>query len=65
MNSAGAQLRVSAARAVHQIFQGRSLKAVLAQERSAFADGRDRALLEAMTVGTVRHRRSLEFALAR
>lgn len=65
MNSAGAQLRVSAARAVHQVFQGRSLKAVLAQERSAFADGRDRALLEAMTVGTVRHRRSLEFALAR
>ena len=65
MNSAGAQLRVSAARAVHQIFQGRSLKAVLAQERSAFADGRDRALLEAMTVGTVRYRRSLEFALAR
>lgn len=65
MNSAGAQLRVSAARAVHQVFQGRSLKAVLAQERSAFADGRDRALLEAMTVGTVRHKRSLEFALGR
>ena len=65
MNSAGAQLRVSAARAIHQIFQGRSLKAVLAQERSAFADGRDRALLEAMTVGTVRHRRRLEFALGR
>lgn len=57
MNSAGAQLRVSAARTVHQIFQGRSLKAVLAEERSAFADGRDRALLEAMTLGTVRHRR--------
>ncbi len=50
---------------MHQVLQGRSLKAVLAQERSAFADGRDRALLEAMTVGTVRHRRSLEFALAR
>jgi 16S rRNA (cytosine967-C5)-methyltransferase len=65
LNSAGAQLRVSAARAIHQIFQGRSLKAVLAQERSAFADGRDRALLEAMTVGTVRHRRRLEFALGR
>ena len=65
MNAAGAQLRVSAARAVHQVLQGRSLKAVLAQERSAFADGRDRALLEAMTVGTVRHRRSLEFALGR
>ena len=65
MNAAGAQLRVSAARAVHQVFQGRSLKAVLAQERSAFADGRDRALLEAMTVGTVRHKRSLEFALGR
>lgn len=65
MNSDGAQLRVSAARAVHQVLQGRSLKTVLAQERSAFADGRDRALLEAMTVGTVRHRRSLEFALGR
>jgi 16S rRNA (cytosine967-C5)-methyltransferase len=65
LNAAGAQLRVSAARAVHQVLQGRSLKAVLAQERSAFADGRDRALLEAMTVGTVRHRRSLEFALGR
>jgi len=65
LNSAGAQLRVSAARAIHQIFQGRSLKAVLAQERSAFADGRDRALLEAMTVGTVRHRRRLELAFGR
>jgi 16S rRNA (cytosine967-C5)-methyltransferase len=65
LNTAGVQLRVSAARAVHQVLQGRSLKAVLAQERSAFADGRDRALLEAMTVGTVRHRRSLEFALGR
>lgn len=65
MNPAGAQLRVAAARAVLQVLQGRSLKAALAQERAAFADPRDRALLEAICHGAVRHRRSLEFALGR
>ena len=64
MNPAGAQVRVAAARAVLQVLQGRSLKAAMAQERSAFADARDRALLEAVCHGAIRHRRTLEFALA-
>ncbi len=64
MNPAGAQVRVAAARAVLQVLQGRSLKAAMAQERSAFADARDRALLEAVCHGAIRHRRALEFALA-
>ncbi len=65
MNPAGAQVRVAAARAVLQVLQGRSLKAAMAQERSAFADARDRALLEAVCHGAIRHRRALEFALGR
>ncbi len=44
---------------------GRSLKSVLAMERGAFADPRDRALLEAIVLDTVRHRRRLESALGR
>lgn len=38
---------------------------MLALERSAFADPRDRGLLEAIALDTVRHRRRLEFALGR
>lgn len=64
MNPAGAQVRVAAARAVLQVLQGRSLKAALTQERGAFADSRDRALLEAICNGSIRNRRALEFALA-
>jgi 16S rRNA (cytosine967-C5)-methyltransferase len=63
MSSAGAQLRVSAALALQQVWQGRSLKAVLGHAREAFADSRDRALLEAICYGAIRHRRELEFAL--
>lgn len=63
MSSVGAQLRVSAANALQLVWQGRSLKAVLANAREAFADSRDRALLEAICYGAIRHRRELEFAL--
>jgi 16S rRNA (cytosine967-C5)-methyltransferase len=59
----GARLRASAARCVAQVMSGRSLKTALALERVAFADPRDRALLEAIVVDTVRHRRRLESAL--
>lgn len=65
MSPAGAQVRVAAARAVLQVLQGRSLKSALVHERSAFADSRDRALLEAVCHGAIRHRRALEFALGR
>lgn len=65
MTSDGARLRAAAAWSVTQVMRGRSLKSVLALERSAFADPRDRALLEAIVLDTVRHRRRLEFALGR
>lgn len=45
------------------MFQGRSLKSVMAHERAGVADPRDRALLEAIVLDTVRHRRRLESAL--
>lgn len=63
MSVAGCQLRVSAALVLQQVWQGRSLKAVLAQARTDFTDSRDRALLEAICYGVIRNRRTLEFAL--
>ena len=63
MSGEGARLRASAAHGVAQVLQGRSLKSVLARERGAFDDPRDRALLEAIVLDTVRHRRRLESAL--
>jgi 16S rRNA (cytosine967-C5)-methyltransferase len=56
-------VRVSAAQALQLVWQGRSLKAVLAAAREPFVDARDRALLEAICFGAIRHRRALEFAL--
>ena len=64
MNADGARVRAAAARCVAAVMQGRSLKAVLALERMPFEDSRDRGLLEAIAVDTVRHRRRLEFALS-
>ncbi len=63
MTDSGSRCRVAAAQVLVQVWQGRSLKAALQQERIHFDDGRDRALLEAMCLGAVRHRRQLEFAL--
>jgi 16S rRNA (cytosine967-C5)-methyltransferase len=64
LNADGARVRAAAARCVAAVMQGRSLKAVLALERMPFEDSRDRGLLEAIAVDTVRHRRRLEFALS-
>ena len=64
MNHPGASVRASAARVITQVLaQGRSLKAELGLARNDFDDSRDKALLEAMCLSVIRHRRSLEFAL--
>ncbi len=61
----GAHVRAQAARALKAVLaEGRSLKAVLAQALPGIADPRDRALLEAMCFGALRHRRRYEHALA-
>ncbi len=65
MNPApGAELRAQAARSLAAVLaQGRSLKAELAQVLPGIADPRDRALLEAICFGTLRHYRRYEFVL--
>jgi 16S rRNA (cytosine967-C5)-methyltransferase len=64
LNLPGASVRASAARVITQVLaQGRSLKAELGLARNDFEDSRDKALLEAMCLSVIRHRRSLEFAL--
>lgn len=61
----GAALRAQAARLLKAVLaDGRSLKAVLAQALPSISDSRDRALLEAMCFGALRHRRRYEFALS-
>jgi 16S rRNA (cytosine967-C5)-methyltransferase len=67
MNSqAGAALRARAARLLVSVLdEGRSLKAMLGQALPAIADSRDRALLEAVCFGALRHRRRYEFALSK
>ncbi len=66
MNSpAGAALRARAARVLVAVLgEGRSLKAVLAGVLPSVFDSRDRALLEAICFGALRHRRRYEFALS-
>lgn len=61
----GAALRARAARVLASVLgDGRSLKAMLAQALPALPDSRDRALLEAICFGALRHRRRYEFALS-
>jgi len=61
----GADLRAEAAgMLVAVIFEGRSLKSVLAQALPLWPDPRDRALLEAICFAALRHRRRYEFALS-
>lgn len=66
MNStAGAALRARAARVLVAVLgEGRSLKAMLAGALPSVPDSRDRALLEAICFGALRHRRRYEFALS-
>ena len=64
--AAGSALRARAARALLAVVgEGRSLKAVLADVLPTLPDVRDRALLEAICFGALRHRRRYEFALSR
>lgn len=66
LNNAGAHVRVVAAHVVSQVlYAGRSLKAELTIARAEFPDSRDKALLEAMCLAVIRHRRSLEYALSK
>lgn len=61
----GAAARVIAARAIDAVLhEGRSLKAVLAQQLPAIADARDRALVEAICCHALRHLRRYRHALA-
>ena len=63
--ASGSALRARAARTLAAVLgEGRSLKAVLAEVLPALADPRDRALLEAICFGALRHRRRYEFALS-
>ncbi len=66
MNSpAGSALRARAARVLAAVLgEGRSLKAVLGSVLPSVPDSRDRALLEAICFGALRHRRRYEFALS-
>lgn len=65
MSQTGASVRASAARVITQVLaQGRSLKTELGLARQDLDDSRDKALLEAICLTVVRHRRSLEFALS-
>jgi len=65
MSAAGAALRAEAARSLAAVlFDGRSLKAVLADVLPGLDDPRDRALLEAICFSALRHRRRYEFALS-
>ncbi|MFY2763762.1 16S rRNA (cytosine(967)-C(5))-methyltransferase RsmB [Arenimonas sp. MALMAid1274] len=62
---AGAALRARAARVLVSVLgEGRSLKAMLRQALPALPDPRDRALLEAICFGALRHRRRYEYALS-
>lgn len=62
---AGSALRARAARVLVSVLgEGRSLKAVLADALPSLPDVRDRALLEAICFGAIRHRRRYEFALS-
>lgn len=54
MKSPGAELRAAAARALHRVRRGQSLKAVLAEWLPQLADVRDRALAEAMLFAACR-----------
>ncbi len=64
MSHPGASVRASAARVITQVLaQGRSLKAELGLARNDFDDTRDKALLEAICLSVIRHKRSLEYAL--
>lgn len=63
--STGAQLRAEAARVLAAVlFDGRSLKAVLADALQQIPDSRDRALLEAICFSALRHHRRYEFAIS-
>lgn len=63
---AGSALRARAARVLVAVLgEGRSLKAVLGEVLPTLPDVRDRALLEAICFGALRHRRRYEFALSR
>jgi 16S rRNA (cytosine967-C5)-methyltransferase len=66
MNSpAGAALRARAARVLAAVLgEGRSLKAMLGQALPNVSDPRDRALLEAICFGALRHRRRYDYALS-
>jgi len=60
----GAELRAQAARSLAAVLvQGRSLKAELARVLPGIADTRDRALLEAICFGVLRHYRRYEYVL--
>jgi 16S rRNA (cytosine967-C5)-methyltransferase len=63
--AAGSALRARAARVLQAVVaEGRSLKAVLAEVLPTLPDVRDRALLEAICFGALRHLRRYEFALS-
>jgi 16S rRNA (cytosine967-C5)-methyltransferase len=63
--AAGSALRARAARVLLAVVgEGRSLKAVLAETLPAVPDVRDRALLEAICFGALRHLRRYELALS-
>lgn len=60
----GSASRVVAAQAIDAVLhEGRSLKAVLAQQLPAIADARDRALIEAICFHALRHARRYRFVL--
>lgn len=62
----GVATRVLAARAVQAVlFDGRSLKAVLNESLPSLGDSRDRALVEAMVMASIRYRTSLDATLRR
>lgn len=64
MNRPGAELRAQAARSLHTVLAGRSLRAELAARLPTIADRRDRALFEALLFAALRHRRRYEWTLA-
>ena len=59
----GVAVRVAAARILHAVLQGRSLKAELAAALPKIADARDRALLEAICFAALRQRARYDAAL--
>lgn len=64
MSRPGAELRAQAARSLHTVLAGRSLRAELDLCLPSIEDRRDRALYEALLFAALRHRRRYEWTLA-